>query len=284
MVIEKFSILRLLSPGCKMNKKYALETNYLGIDMGSTGIKIVCIDDDANLLWSQSFPSNPLNIKYVESKGFMRNTDCTIAAVCSTGYGRKKINWADCAVTEISCQAKGISILDPDCKTIIDIGGQDTKIISIVNSQLARFSMNDKCAAGTGRFIEKAAATLGCTLEEMSEIRMCKEAILPIDSTCTTFAETEIISLIAEGRDVLQITNSLYYALARRIANMVRIFGLTDHIVLTGGLATHRKLIKWLEQFLDCQIKIPEEPRFSAAYGAAVISRDLLRRKSQQCE
>ena len=267
-----------------MNIQAASTANYLGIDLGSTGIKIVSVDVNANILWRQSFPTNPINLKFVESQGFLKLSNGEIAAVCSTGYGRKKIDWADCISTEISCQVKGISALNSKCKTVIDIGGQDTKIISIENSQLARFSMNDRCAAGTGRFIEKAAGILGCSLEEMSKSQICNKPILSIDSTCATFAETEIISLIAEGKDVWQIVNSLYYALACRIANMVRAFGLTDYIVLTGGLATHRSLIYWLEHFLKCQITIPDEPRFSAAYGAAVTARDFIRRKLLKCE
>ncbi|MDR1066369.1 MAG: acyl-CoA dehydratase activase [Clostridiales bacterium] len=267
-----------------MDNQAASTVNYLGIDVGSTGIKIVCVDDDANALWRQSFPTNPLNIKLVEKQDFMKSIGVEIAAACSTGYGRKKIGWADCAATEILCQAKGVSALDRNCKTVIDIGGQDTKIISVENSQLARFSMNDKCAAGTGRFIEKAAGILGCSLEEMSKSPICEKGVLSIDSTCATFAETEIISLIAEGKDVSRIINSLYHSLAGRIANMVRTFGLTDHIVLTGGLATHGNLVYWLEQLLECHITIPDEPRFSAAYGAAIIGGDFIRRKLRQCE
>jgi predicted CoA-substrate-specific enzyme activase len=262
----------------------ASTANYLGIDLGSTGIKVVSIDDNAQTLWRKSFPTNPLNIKHVECQSFMKIAGGEIAAVCSTGYGRKKIGWADCAATEISCQVKGISALNRNCKTVIDIGGQDTKIMSIENSQLARFSMNDTCAAGTGRFIEKAAVILGCTLEDMSEGEMYDQDILPIDSACAIFAETEIISLIADGKDVGQIINSLYYALACRIANIVRAFGSTDDIVLTGGLASHKNLIYWLGQLLVCQITIPVEPRFSAAYGAAITGRDFIRRELQKCE
>lgn len=250
------------------------ENLYLGVDLGSTAIKFVGVDDRGVITWDYMELTNPGMIQQVSQVDYKQLVGKNVRSVCATGYGRKNLDWADSVTTEIICQARGIANLYKDAQTVIDIGGQDTKIISIKNSRVVRFLMNDKCAAGTGRFIEKVADILNCSLKELSQTTANKGPVLPINSTCAIFAETEIISLVAQRKCVEQIINSLYYSLAGRIANSVKAFGLNEKVVLTGGLGVHRCLVYWLEQLLGCKVSVPAVSQYSAAYGAALIARE----------
>jgi len=262
-----------------MLDNYCNESVYLGVDLGSTSIKFVGLDEQGEINWSHLILTNPETIQQTSQMDFKKMVGGTIKSVCATGYGRKNITCADNITTEIICQTKGISRLFNDAKTVIDIGGQDTKIISISNSRIVNFFMNDKCAAGTGRFIEKVSDILNCPLSIMAETSAEESSILMINALCAIFAETEIISLIADGKSVGQIINSLYYSLANRIANSVKSFGLREKVVLTGGLGQHKCLVYWLEKLLGCNILIPTIPQYSAAYGAALIGREMFKKR-----
>jgi len=253
-----------------MNNKY-----YAGVDIGSAGIKIVYISDNNDMLSTNLIPTTPDNIRNIANTSYLHSlgNDIPFERVCATGYGRNSVHWADVTATEISSQVKSLAALVGN-GLIIDIGGQDTKLTKVTNFRLAGFTMNDRCAAGTGRFIEKAVSILGCSIEEAATTEICREKPPAIESTCTVFAETEMISLVAKGKTICQILNSLYYGLASRISNMVITFGKESNIVMTGGLAEHKCLIHWLQYFLNCQILVPPIPRFTAAYGAALIAKE----------
>jgi predicted CoA-substrate-specific enzyme activase len=262
-----------------MMSNYCNENVYLGIDLGSTSIKFIGLNEQDQISWSHLILTNPNTIQQISQMDFQQLVGGTIKSVCATGYGRKNITWADNVTTEIICQARGISHLFKDAETVIDIGGQDTKIISINNSRIVNFYMNDKCAAGTGRFIEKVSDILNCPLSAMAGTSAEESPVVLINAMCAIFAETEIVSLIANGKSVGQIINSLYYALANRIANSVKAFGLREKVVLTGGLGQHQCLVYWLEQLLKCKILIPIIPQHSAAYGAALIGKEMVKKR-----
>jgi predicted CoA-substrate-specific enzyme activase len=221
-------------------------------------------------IWEPTYPGM---IRQVAQADYKQLIGKNIKAVCATGYGRKSLNWADSVTTEIICQARGIASLYEDAQTVIDIGGQDTKFISLNHARVVHFLMNDKCAAGTGRFIEKVAGILNCSLAELAGTPPAGPG-LPINSTCAIFAETEIISMVAQGKGAAEIANSVYYSLAGRIANSAQALGLKQKVVLTGGLGGHRALVYWLEQLLGCKVYVPAVFQYSAAYGAALLARE----------
>lgn len=257
---------------------YCSENMYLGIDLGSSAIKFIGLNERSEVSWSHVIPTNPQTIQQTSQREFESLVKGTVKSVCATGYGRKNIAWADHVTTEIICQARGVSQLFKNAETVIDIGGQDTKIIGVHNSRIVNFYMNDKCAAGTGRFIEKVADILNCPLRVMAGTSVEENSVVLINSVCAIFAETEIISLIADGKSRGQIINSLYYSLANRIANSVKAFGLREKVVLTGGLGQHRCLVYWLEKLLGCEILVPAIPQYSVAYGAALIGMGMVKR------
>ncbi len=248
---------------------------YLGVDLGSTAIKIVGVNGAGDILFNDLIRTNPQNILNINSIDYRKYSDNPVKSICATGYGRKNLFEANCASPEIICQARGIIHLYEGVGTIIDVGGQDTKVIEVAKSKVVNFYMNDKCAAGTGRFIEKVADILGLSLKEMSTMKIEDNDVVPITSVCAVFAETEIISLIAKNTNISRIINSLYYSLANRLANNVRAFGLKDKVVFTGGLGVHERFIYWLQEVLKCKIIVPASPQFSAALGAALIGKEL---------
>jgi predicted CoA-substrate-specific enzyme activase len=263
---------------------YSEENLYLGVDLGSTAIKFIGIDDKGAIVWNYKELTCPDVLRQVSQTGYKQFVGKNIKSVCATGYGRKSLNWADRVTTEIICQARGIANLYKEAETVIDIGGQDTKIIRLKNSKIANFKMNDKCAAGTGRFIEKIASILNCSLNALSQTVPDDDSIFSINSTCVVFAETEIISLVAQGKSVKEIANSFYYSLANRIASSVKAFGLKETVVLTGGLGSHKCLVYWLQKLLCCKVFVPDFSQYSAAYGAALLAKENLSEKDNDEE
>jgi len=192
--------------------------------------------------------------------------------IVATGYGRNKVSFAERTVTEISCHAKGALFFIPTARTVIDIGGQDSKVISIENGKVAEFVMNDKCAAGTGRFLEVMASALHLKIEELGDIAERAEGATKISSTCTVFAESEVISHLASGERVEDIVAGIHEAIASRIAAMARRVKVKPDVVLTGGVAKNKAMKRALERELGMEIKIPAEPQIVGAVGAALFA------------
>jgi len=195
-----------------------------------------------------------------------------VGRVIATGYGRNKVIFADKKVTEISCHAKGALYFIPTAKTVVDIGGQDSKVIAIENGRVVEFVMNDKCAAGTGRFLEVMAAALNLKVEELGDVAEKAEKATKISSTCTVFAESEVISHLASGEKVEDIVAGIHEAIASRIAAMARRVKIEPDIVLTGGVAKNRAMKKALEREFGMEIKLPPEPQIVGAVGAALFA------------
>jgi len=196
--------------------------------------------------------------------------------IVSTGYGRINVPFADKQVTEISCHARGISSLFPQAGTIIDIGGQDSKAINIdPQGKVTDFIMNDKCAAGSGRFVEVIADTLGLKLEQMGDLSLQSRQPAQISSICTIWAQQEVASRLAEGVPVPDLIAGVHQSLADRVARMVKRLKLQKEVILTGGGGKNKGLVKALFEQLDCEILVPQEPLITGALGGALLGKDL---------
>jgi predicted CoA-substrate-specific enzyme activase len=253
--------------------------HFAGVDIGSTMTKVVLTDKAGNLL---SFIKGPTGAEHrqlanevmrqaLEEAG-LRIGD--ISYIVATGYGRLNVPFADCQITELSCHARGVSSLFPRARTAIDIGGQDAKCMKIDNGRLANFVMNDKCAAGTGRFLEVTASTLGIRLEDMGDISLKAARKIPISNLCTIFAQQEVVALLSRGEKVENILAGLHDALASRVAALARRLGIEPDLVLTGGVAKNIGMVKAMKESLACEIFVPEEPLLTGALGAAILAKE----------
>jgi len=198
-----------------------------------------------------------------------------IEYLIGTGYGRAKIPFANENISEITCHGKGARWLLPSVRTIIDIGGQDCKAISLdAEGNVADFVMNDKCAAGTGRFLEVMAKALELDLDDLGPVSLKSSAPAVISSTCSVFAESEVITLMAEGVDVPDIVAGIHKAIAGRVASMAKRVGLKKDFTLTGGVAKNAGVVKFLEAELGEIKKLPVDPQIVGAIGAAIIAKE----------
>ena len=253
---------------------------FAGIDIGSTMTKAVILGD--GVIASVIGPTGPeqrrLANKVMEEA--LRKAGLPFAAmtyIVSTGYGRINVPFADKQVTEISCHAKGVSSLFPQARTIVDIGGQDSKAITIdQNGRVTNFIMNDKCAAGSGRFVEVIADTLGLKLEQMGDLSIQSTRPAQISNICTIWAQQEVASRLAEGTPVPDLIAGVHRSLADRVARMVKRLKLQKEVILTGGGGKNKGLVKALSEQLDCEILVPPEPLITGALGAALLGRDLV--------
>ena len=193
--------------------------------------------------------------------------------VISTGYGRRAISFTNKAVSEIICHAAGVSSVMPQARTIIDIGGQDSKVIGLDNSgYVINFAMNDKCAAGTGRFLEVMAKVLDVTIDEMGPVSLLGKEPCQISSTCTVFAESEIVSIRAAGTSREDMLAGIHKAMAHRVAIMGIPVGFKKKVVFTGGVAKNVGIRKAMEDEIGLDILVPEEPQITGALGAAILA------------
>jgi predicted CoA-substrate-specific enzyme activase len=193
----------------------------------------------------------------------------------STGYGRRMLDIADRNFTEITCHARGAVAMVPDARLVIDIGGQDSKTISVdSNGLVAQFAMNDRCAAGTGKFLEVLARAMEIELEDMGDIALRAEEELKISSMCATFAETEVISLRAEGHSKENVLGAVHQSIATRTLGLVNRVGKKGPVVMTGGVARNKAAVHYIEKALGLPIALPEMPQIAGALGAAQIGLD----------
>lgn len=247
---------------------------FVGIDSGSTSTELVALDRDRNVVKSVMVKTGANAGAGADKALAQAGLDKTdIAYIVATGYGRKNIAYADADVTEITCHARGAKHLYPDVRTIIDIGGQDSKVITLDESgKVTNFIMNDKCAAGTGRFLENMAKVLELSLDDMAAVGMKYKNDLTISSMCTVFAESEVVSLIAENHSVADIVHGLNKSVATKTKSMCGRVKDTDHMMMTGGVANNAGVVSELEKQLKTKIFIPEQPEFCGALGAALIA------------
>ena len=202
--------------------------------------------------------------------------------IVATGYGRINVPFADKQITEITCHAKGITHLFPKAKTIIDIGGQDVKGIKIdTTGKITDFVMNDKCAAGSGRFIEVIADTLGVSLDQVGDLSLQSKNPVKISNICTIWAQQEVAASLAQGIPISDLLAGVHYSLADRICRMVNRLKVEEAVVVTGGGAKNRGLLKALSGQLGHEILVPEEPLITGALGAALLGKEIVEKAKQ---
>lgn len=249
---------------------------FVGIDSGSRMTKIIVLKNNKIVHWDVCDTGvNPkISAKKLLDVAAMRlETDSDEFKIFSTGYGRNIIPFSEKKIAEISCHAKGVNYLFPQARTVIDIGGQDSKIILVnPNGKVTDFVMNDKCAAGTGRFLEVAANILEKTVDELGEISLTSRKQTKMNSTCVVFAESEIIGLISEGNTIEDIIMSVHLSIARRTKSLFSQLHHQNPIVFTGGVAKNIGMQKALSDVLQSEILIPKEPLITGALGAAVFA------------
>jgi predicted CoA-substrate-specific enzyme activase len=248
---------------------------FAGVDIGSSTAKAVVVSE-GNIVSKSILPVTSSVAKVAEdvinvalAKARISMSDLNY--VVSTGYGRDSAFFANRAIPEIICHARGVHRLIPRARTIIDIGGQDSKIIWVDGrGEVLHFVMNDKCAAGSGRFLEVIANSLGVGLEEMGERSLQSKTPCQISSTCTVFAETEVVSLRAEGKPVEDLIAGVHRAIANRVVLMGSSRQFEGAIVFTGGVAKNIGVLKALEEKCGVNIAVPQEPQFTGALGSAL--------------
>jgi len=252
---------------------------FAGVDIGSTMTKVVLTDKAGNLLSFIKGPTGPEHrqlanevMRQALEQASLQIDD--ISYIVATGYGRLNVPFADRQITELSCHARGVSSLFPNARTAIDIGGQDAKCMKIDKGRLASFVMNDKCAAGTGRFLEVTATTFAIKLEDMGEISVKATKKIPISNLCTIFAQQEVVALLSRGEKLENILAGLHDALASRVAALARRLGIDPDLVLTGGVAKNIGMVEAMKQNLGCEIFVPEEPLLTGALGAAILAKE----------
>ena len=248
-----------------------------GIDSGSTTTNVVVLDRAGNVAASAIVRTGPKASQGAE-KAFAALGGFTpedMAAIVATGYGRNNIPFATGQVTEITCHARGAHRLYPEARAIVDIGGQDSKVICLDETGgVTNFVMNDKCAAGTGRFLELMARTLELNLEEMALVGLHWEQELTISSMCTVFAESEVVSLIADNHSAADIVHGLNQSVAAKTAALASRAGAKGPYMMTGGVARNRGVTEALEARLGAPLWLPPEPDLCGALGAALFALD----------
>ncbi len=248
-----------------------------GIDVGSLSAEAVLLKDGRVVTFS-IIPTGADSRKAaekaltaaMESAGLQFDD---LAVIVATGYGRISIPVAHKRITEITCHGRGAFYLDPAVRTVIDIGGQDSKVIRLnQQGKVLDFAMNDKCAAGTGRFLEVMATALEVELENLAALSDQAVRAISISSTCTVFAETEVVSLLAGGADRAEIARGLHESIAARTSSLVYRVGLDEAVMMTGGVAKNSAVVKALEEKLQLRIIVPPEPQIAGALGAALLA------------
>ena len=252
---------------------------FAGVDIGSTMTKVVLTDTTDRVLSAIKGPTGPEHRQLANEVMRMALEQASVpveqvAYIVATGYGRLNVPFADRQITELSCHARGISSIFPNARTAIDIGGQDAKCMKIRHGKLVDFVMNDKCAAGTGRFLEVIATTLGIKLEDLGALSLKSTKKASISNVCTIFAQQEIVTRLSEGEKAEDIIAGIHDALASRVAALARRLKIEADVVLTGGVAKNSGMVKAMKENLGCEILVPPDPLITGAMGAAILAKE----------
>jgi (R)-2-hydroxyacyl-CoA dehydratese activating ATPase len=251
-----------------------------GVDVGSTQTKAVVLDEDKRIVGSALLDTGAHVVSAAE-KAFLAAVaqagilEQDVAFVIGTGYGRYKVTFGDAQVTEISCHARGAARMFPGTQTVLDMGGQDTKAIRVKpNGEVIDFCMNDKCAAGTGRFLQAAAFALDIPLDDLGATALRADKAVKISTTCTVFAESEVLSWLARGKRVEDILLGVHRGIATRSIALLRRVGIESEVTFTGGVSRNVGMVRVLEEALGLPMNVSEESHFMGALGAAIFAWD----------
>ena len=251
---------------------------FAGIDIGSTMTKVAIMGNE--LAASVIGPTGPEHrrLAYKVMEEALANARLAfedLSYVVATGYGRINVPFADKQVTEITCHAKGLHSILPTARTVVDIGGQDSKGMKLKQGKVVSFVMNDKCAAGTGRFLEVIADALAVPLNRLGELSLSAERAATVSNTCTVFAEQEVVSQLAAGEPVANLIAGIHEAIATRIYGLVSKLKIEPDVAITGGGAKNIGLVRALEIRFGCPLLVPPEPLLTGAIGAALVGKEL---------
>ncbi len=252
------------------------KATYAGVDVGASRTKIALLDSNQNLIGHAvkrsgtdfAATADTCLATALKMSGTQKSD---IKFTVSTGYGRKNVVFAQDSKTEIGCHAKGCYLYFPFATTIIDIGGQDNKVIKLdAEGKRTSFKMNRKCAAGTGAFLEEMAMRLDVTLDDMNELASQSDNMVKLGSFCTVFSATEVLENIRQGKKLPDIVKGVYYSMIKRVLEMD---ALTEKVVMTGGVVAHNAfMVKMTEEMIGRKILVPEYPQLTGAIGAALYA------------
>ena len=254
-----------------------------GVDVGSTQTKAVIIDEDERIV-GRALLETGANVVIAAERAFRTALDDSaideqeVPFVVGTGYGRYKVTFGNAQVTEISCHARGAARMFPGTRTVLDMGGQDTKAIRVdPRGEVLDFCMNDKCAAGTGRFLQAAAFALEIPLDELGPRALAAEKPVKITTTCTVFAESEVLSWLARGKKVEDILLGVHRSISTRSMALLRRVGVESEVTFTGGVSRNVGMVSVLNDALGMRLNVSEESHFMGALGAALFAMDHIR-------
>ncbi|MFC1993289.1 acyl-CoA dehydratase activase [Chloroflexota bacterium] len=262
---------------------------FAGIDIGSTMTKVVIIGNDdavlSRIVSTTGAEHRRLANKVMEEAlGQASLSFDEISCVIATGYGRVNVPFADRQITELTCHTRGIVHIFPTVRTAIDIGGQDAKGLKIKDGKLVDFVMNDRCAAGTGRFLEVVADTLGVKLDDLGTISLKSTKKVKISNTCTVFAQTEVATRLSEGASLEDIVAGLHDAIASRVVKMAQRLKIEPDVVFTGGVAKNTGMVNAMKENLKFEVLVPEDPLLTGAMGAALLGKELVAKALEKGE
>jgi predicted CoA-substrate-specific enzyme activase len=251
-----------------------------GVDVGSTQTKAVIIDEQKRIV-SRALTDTGANVIRAAESAFaeaLGNGDLReeeVEYVVGTGYGRYKVTFGNTQVTEISCHGRGAVHMFPETRTVVDMGGQDTKAIRVsATGEIVDFCMNDKCAAGTGRFLGAASAALEIPLDKLGPTALDGERPVKISTTCTVFAESEVLSWLGKGKKIEDILLGVHQSIAARSAGLLRRVGVEDEVTFTGGVAKNTAMISTLNERLNLEVNVSDDSHYMGALGAALFALD----------
>lgn len=251
-----------------------------GVDVGSTQTKAVIINEDREIV-SRALIDTGANVTLAAENAFhtaLNNGDLReeeVEYVVGTGYGRYKVTFGNTQVTEISCHGRGAVHMFPGTRTVVDMGGQDTKAIRVSGTgEILDFCMNDKCAAGTGRFLGAASSALDIPLGELGPTALRGERPVKISTTCTVFAESEVLSWLGKGKKIEDILLGVHQSIAARSVGLLRRVGIENEVTFTGGVARNLAMIETLNERIGFKVNVSEESHYMGALGAALFALD----------
>ncbi len=251
-----------------------------GVDVGSTQTKAVIIDEAKDIV-SRSLTDTGANVMRAAESAFEEAllkghlSEEEVEFVVGTGYGRYKVTFGNTQVTEISCHGRGAVHMFPGTRTVVDMGGQDTKAISVsAAGEILDFCMNDKCAAGTGRFLGAASSALDIPLDNLGPTALRGERPVKISTTCTVFAESEVLSWLGKGKKIEDILLGVHQSIAARSAGLLRRVGIEREVTFTGGVARNVAMVSTLNERLGLEVNVSEESHYIGALGAALFALD----------
>jgi predicted CoA-substrate-specific enzyme activase len=248
-----------------------------GVDVGSTQTKAIVLDEAGRIV-GRSLIETGADVTLAAQRAYRAALaesaipESDVAFVIGTGYGRYKVEFGHTQATEIRCHARGALRMFPETATVLDMGGQDTKAIRVRDGEVGDFCMNDKCAAGTGRFLQSAAAALEIGLDELGPAALRGTRPVEISTTCTVFAESEVLSWLARGRKIEDILLGVHRSIAQRSVALLRRVGIESEVTFTGGVARNRAMIAVLEEMLELRLNVSPESHFMGALGAALFA------------